>query len=72
MPASERTSLLDDVEAVERAAVLLWVEEMAHYPTDPRSRSAARRRWDGTTATVRESWRLKARRVIDAAEGSNA
>lgn len=62
-----RASLLDDAEAIERAALQMWVDEFKHSD-HPSSRAAARRRWDSTTEDVRHSWRRAARRVIAAAE----
>jgi hypothetical protein len=65
-------SYLDDEPAIERAAIQMWVDEMAHFRDNARSRASARRRWDTTTEGVRESWRAAARRVLAAAEGDHA
>lgn len=61
-------SLLNDPQAIEAAAIQMFVDEMAHVRSNPQSRSAARRKWDATTDRVRDSWRQAARRIINAAE----
>lgn len=52
-------------DTTEELGKLLWLHEMAHSDS-PQSKAAALRRWDSTTDSVRESWRNRARLLIQA------